>query len=80
METQEQNEQIIKELRTLNTSIAKQNSKLYIIGTGILSGIGFFIGSAIIATIALGILGPILGKIAWVNSNYTKGNSILQGN
>ena len=78
MHIEEQNEQIIEQLLILNTSIAKQNSKLHIIGTGIIYGIGFFIGSAILATIALGILGPILGKFSWVTDSFTKGTQILQ--
>lgn len=78
MTTEEQNAQIIEQLQTLNASIIKQNSKVRIVGIGILSGIGFFIGSAIIATIALGVLGPILGKISWVGDNYSKGSAILQ--
>ena len=64
MNIEEQNDEIIKQLVTLNSSIQKQNSRSYSFGTGVIYGIGFFIGSAIIATIALGILGPILGKIS----------------
>lgn len=45
---------------------------------GIVYGIGFFVGSAIIATIALGILGPWFGKIPWVHSAFETGVSLLR--
>ena len=78
MNIEEQNEEIIRQLKILNSSIKKQNSVMRTVGNGVIYGIGFFIGSAIIATIALGILGPIFGKIAWVGDNFEKGTSILQ--
>ena len=78
MNAQEQNEEIIQQLVILNASIHKQNSKIHIMENGIIYGIAFFIGSAIIATIALGILGPIFGKISWVGENFEKGTSILK--
>jgi hypothetical protein len=78
MNIEEQNDEIIAQLKMLNSSIHKQNSKVHILSTGVIYGVGFFIGSAIIATIALGILGPIIGKISWVGENFEKGSSILQ--
>lgn len=78
MNIEEQNEEIITQLKTLNSSIHRQNTKVHILSTGIIYGIGFFIGSAILATIALGILGPIIGKISWVGDNFEKGALILQ--
>lgn len=78
MHAEEQNEEIIQQLVILNVSIHKQNSKFHIMGNGVIHGIGFFIGSAIIATIALGVLGPIFGKISWVGDNFEKGTSILK--
>ncbi len=78
MNIEEQNEQIIKQLIVLNGSIRKQSSVMYNIRIGMIYGIGFFIGSAIIATIALGIFGPMLGKVSWIGDNFSKGNSILQ--
>ena len=78
MTIEEQNTEIIAQLEILNASIKKQSSKIHIISTGVIYGIGFFIGSAIIATIALGILGPIFGKIAWVGDNFEKGTSMLK--
>lgn len=78
MNIEEQNSEIITQLVALNTSIKEQNSRMHILGTGVIYGIGFFIGSAILATIALGIFGPMVGKISWVNDNFTRGTTILQ--
>ncbi len=78
MNEEEQNNDILKELKKLNSSIHKQNSKGHIFSSGIIHGLGFFIGSAILATIALGILGPIVGKISWVKEYFDKGVSIVQ--
>lgn len=78
MNIEEQNNEIIAQLVTLNTSIKKNSSKVHVFGTGIVYGLGFFIGSAIIATITLGILGPIFGKIDWVGESFEKGTVLLQ--
>ncbi len=78
MNIEEQNAKIIEQLEILNSGIKRQNSIKHIVLTGIIYGVGFFIGSAIIATIALGFLGPIFGKISWVGENFERGASILQ--
>lgn len=80
MELDNQRDKIIEQLEALNVKLAKQISIKNILFTGVIYGIGFFIGSAIIATIALGILGPMFGKIEWVKTNYETGTSILKGN
>jgi hypothetical protein len=46
--------------------------------SGILYGIGFFVGSAIIATIALGIFGPWFAQIPWVRAAYEAGTALVQ--
>ncbi len=71
-------ERIIESLERLNTSIAKQNSIGHIFMIGIIYGVGFVVGSAIIATIALGIVGPIFGQIPWVHSTFQAGVSIIR--
>ncbi len=80
MEIENQRDKIIEQLEALNVKLAKQISIKNILLTGVIYGIGFFIGSAIIATIVLGILGPVFGKIEWVKTNYETGTSILKGN
>lgn len=67
---------IIHQLEMVNEKLTKQNSIKHIFITGIVYGVGFFIGSAILATIALGILGPWLGKIEWVRETYETGASL----
>lgn len=80
MELDNQRDKIIEQLEALNVKLAKQISIKNILFTGVIYGIGFFIGSAIIATIVLGMLGPVFGKIEWVRTNYEAGTSILKGN
>lgn len=79
MELEEQRDKIIEQLELLNSKMVWQNSVKHIFVTGIIYGVGFFIGSAVLATIALGVLGPIFGKNEWVRSNYETGTSILKG-
>lgn len=78
MDTNEQYGKVIAQLELLNEKLEKQSKPSRIFATGIVYGIGFFIGSAILATIALGMLGPIFGKIQWVKTNYETGTSILR--
>ncbi len=76
MQTDLQDEQskIIAQLELLNAKIDKQNSIRHVFGMAIIYGIGFFVGSAIIATIAFGILSPWIGQIDWVRDNFERGS------
>ena len=78
MELNEQRDRIIEELEALNTKMERQNSVRHILVTGIIYGVGFFIGSAILATIALGVLGPWVGQISWIGDNYERGTELRQ--
>ncbi len=78
MDLENQRDKIIEQLEVLNAKMDRQSSIRQILKTGIIYGIGFFIGSAIIATIALGVLGPLFGKIEWVKTNFDAGNKILR--
>jgi hypothetical protein len=78
MESEERQEKIIEQLVSLNEQMALQNSTKQTLMRGVVSGIGFFIGSAILATIVLGLLGPWFGKIEWVHDNYTRGTELLK--
>lgn len=73
-----QQEQIIAHLETLNRQIARQNSFARMFVVGIVYGIGFFIGSAIIATIALGIFGPWLARIPWIHDTFVTGSALIR--
>lgn len=73
MELGEQRDRIIEQLELLNQKMVRQNSVKHIFMKGIIYGLGFFIGSAVIATIAFGLLSPLFGNIDWVKSNYERG-------
>ena len=78
MEQHEHHEKILLQLEHLNNRLERQGMIRYQFREGIIKGIGFFIGSAILATILLGILGPIFGDIQWVRDTYQTGEEILQ--
>ncbi len=78
MDIENKENKVIEQLEALNVKIEKQNSFKRVFVVGVVYGIGFFIGSAIIATIALGIFGPMLAKIDWVRTNFEAGASILR--
>ena len=73
-----QHDKIIEHLEILNTLVAKQNSFARMFVTGIIYGIGFFVGSAIIATIAFGILGPLFAQIPWIRNAFETGIMLLR--
>jgi|GEM_PF-1092107 len=73
-----QRDKILEQLEQLNIAMEKQRKVRYQVREGIIHGIGFFIGSVIIATILLGVLGPIFGKIQWVRDSYQAGEEILR--
>ena len=72
-ELEKQRSEIIEQLEIANRHLAKQNSLRQIFFVGIINGIGFFIGSAILATIVLGIFGPYVAHIPWVHDIYKAG-------
>lgn len=77
IESNTQNE-IVVHLAELNKQIAIQNSLKHRFLIGIIYGVGFFFGSAILATIAFGIFGPWFGQIGWVNDSFQTGASLLR--
>ncbi len=76
MTTEEEQNKIVEQLEMLNQKMEQQNSIGYIFSRGIIYGIGFFIGSAVIATIAFGVLSPWVGQIQWVKDNFERGASM----
>jgi len=74
MNLEEQRDKIIDELIKLNEKVERQLSFGRMFYVGIIYGVGFFIGSAILATIALGVLAPIFGDIPFVHDIFTRGN------
>jgi len=77
MSLEEQREEIIGQLGVLNAMVKKQNSVRHIFMTGIIYGVGFVVGSAILATITLGIIGPLVGQIPWVHDTYEAGSTLM---
>ena len=76
MEFEEQRDKIIEELKELNVKMSRQNSVGHILMTGVIYGVGFFIGSVVIATIAFGLLSPWVGQIDWVHDNFVRGTEL----
>ncbi len=72
-----QTDKIVENLERLNRQVARQNSIGRMFLVGIVYGIGFFVGSAIIATIALGIFGPWFAEIPWIQNAFQTGTSFL---
>ena len=75
METDTQHEEIIEQLKILNKAVRKQNAVSHILMTGVLYGLGAFLGSAVIATILFGLLAPYVGHITWVRESYERGST-----
>ncbi len=67
---------VIEHLDLLNKQVARQNSLSRMFVAGIVYGIGFFVGSAILATIALGVLAPFFDDIGWISEPFVRGNSL----
>ena len=77
MELPDQRDKIIEHLELLNKQVARQNSLWRMLLVGVIYGIGFFIGSAVIATILLGILGPWFAQIGWIRTAFDVGYGLI---
>jgi uncharacterized membrane protein len=75
MDGEKEREIITEQLVELNKKMAYQNSMRLTFLKGIIYGVGFFVGSAIIATIAVGVLSPWIGEIDWVRDSFQRGSS-----
>lgn len=78
MDTEENREKIIEQLELLNAKMERQASFRHVLVIGIIHGIGLFIGSVIIASIAFGVLSPWVGKIDWIKDNFERGSSLTE--
>lgn len=76
LQEEEQKDKIIEQLELLNKKMTQQNSVRHNFMKGIIYGIGFFIGSVVIATILLGLLSPWFGKIDFVRNTFERGTSL----
>lgn len=67
---------IIEQLEILNKQVRRQSSIKQMFVGGLVYGVGFFVGSAILATIAFGIVAPFFGKISWIHDSFITGSSL----
>ena len=77
-DTQNFQKKILEQMEILTTDAVRRNSVKHFFFTGFIYGVGFFIGSAILATIVLGILSPWIAEIDWVRDNYERGESLKE--
>ncbi len=68
--TPEQHQQIIDQLQGLNDKIARQNDWVHIFATALVYGVGFVIGSTILATIILGFALPAIKNYFGVDLSH----------
>lgn len=73
--TPEQHQQIIDQLERLNEKLAKQNSWLHIFLTALVYGVGFVIGSTMLASVIIGFALPFLRTL---NPFHNIGNHSIQ--
>ncbi len=78
MESGEKSDPILEQLRHLNAELSQQNSLRQRFLTGIVYGVGFILGSAILATIVIGLAAPLVANIPWVQELFLRGASLVR--
>ncbi len=76
----EQEDEVVEQLETLNAEVRQQRSFGRIFITGVIYGIGFVVGSTIIATIAIGIFLPFFADIPFIKDNFQRGAELIHDN
>lgn len=71
-------EGLITHLEAIRAELAEEHSLPRLFARGVVYGVGFFLGSAIIATILLGILGPWVAQIGWIRDAFITGASLAK--
>lgn len=69
--------EILGELQKLNATIEYQYSFRRMFWSGVIYGVGFFLGSAVLAVVLLGIFGPYLAGVQWFQRAFQTGHEIL---
>lgn len=64
----EQRDHIIHNLEILNGKVERQMSWGFIFTSGLISGVGFVVGSSILAAIVLGILSQVFGDVPLIGT------------
>lgn len=70
-------DKVIEHLEAIRREIEQQNSYKHMFGVGIVYGLGFVLGSAILATVIIGVLGPWVAQISWVRNAFQQGSSFI---
>ena len=65
---EDQRDHIVEHLERLNKNVERQISVFHIFMTGIIYGVGFVIGSSILAAFAVGIVTEIFGPVSFISS------------
>lgn len=73
-----QDVKFLEEVEQLRAQLKHQNSLGRMFVVGIVYGVGFFVGSAILATIAFGIFATWFGGIDWLRVVYEAGSNLLR--
>ncbi len=68
----EQRDHIIHNLEVLNHKVERQMSWWFIFTSGMISGVGFVIGSSILAAIILGILSQLFGDWPLLSTVFSR--------
>lgn len=74
----EQYQGILAHLEAIRTELQHDHALVRLFARGVVYGIGFFLGSAIIATILLGIFGPWVAEIGWIRNAFVTGTSLVK--
>lgn len=69
--TREQHQQIINQLEGLNEKLARQNSWRHVFAASLVYGVGFVIGSTILASILASAFLPLLQKAPFMHALLT---------
>lgn len=74
----EQYQGLLAQLEAIQRELRHDHALLRLFARGVVYGIGFFLGSVIIATILLGIFGPWVAEIGWIRNAFVTGASLVK--
>ena len=72
----QQEREAIEHLKKINEQLTKQNSFSHMFLVGIIYGVGFFLGSVVLATIAFEVVAPFFAG-TWIGNLFWNGLSSL---
>jgi hypothetical protein len=75
----EQESELIAQVKLLSAQLAQQNSFWQALMRGVFYGVGFVIGSAVLAVLVIGVLLPFVKDIPGVQEAFINGVSIIRG-